>query len=658
MKDIPELFGSMVFNDRVMKARLPEDVYRALKSTIAEGRPLDIEIANAVAAAMRDWAIEKGATHYTHWFQPLNGITAEKHDSFIVPDGTDGVVMEFSGKNLVKGESDASSFPSGGLRATFEARGYTAWDPTSYAFIKDDTLCIPTAYCSYGGAALDKKTPLLRSMEAVEKQAMRVMRLFGDGCRRVQTSVGAEQEYFLIDRSVYDRRPDLISCGRTLVGARPNKGQELDDHYYGAINPRVSRFMKELDEELWRLGVPAKTEHKEVAPAQHELAPVYATTNIATDHNQLTMEFLKRIADRHGMVCLLHEKPFAGVNGSGKHNNWSIGTDAGENLLSPGETPSQNARFLLMLTAMIRAVDEHQDLLRISTVSAGNDHRLGGSEAPPTVISVFLGDQLTGIIDAVIDDRLYTEKQRESLEIGVSVLPKFKQDSTDRNRTSPFAFTGNKFEFRMPGSAVSLAGINTVLNTVFAESLCLYADRLEQAEDFRDELQRLIREELTAHRRIIFDGNNYSDEWRAEAARRKLLDLRSTVDALCYYDSEKNMALFERFGVMNRAEVRARKEIHLENYAKTVCIEAMTLLEMLRREIIPAAIRFEDRLAETGNRKNELAGRDIAGTERKLLLRVSDLVARLSDRTDELETVVDKRFWPYPSYSEILYSVK
>ncbi len=695
MKDIPELFGSMVFNDRVMKARLPEDVYRALKSTIAEGRPLDIEIANAVAAAMRDWAIEKGATHYTHWFQPLNGITAEKHDSFIVPDGTDGVVMEFSGKNLVKGESDASSFPSGGLRATFEARGYTAWDPTSYAFIKDDTLCIPTAYCSYGGAALDKKTPLLRSMEAVEKQAMRVMRLFGDGCRRVQTSVGAEQEYFLIDRSVYDRRPDLISCGRTLVGARPNKGQELDDHYYGAINPRVSRFMKELDEELWRLGVPAKTEHKEVAPAQHELAPVYATTNIATDHNQLTMEFLKRIADRHGMVCLLHEKPFAGVNGSGKHNNWSIGTDAGENLLSPGETPSQNARFLLMLTAMIRAVDEHQDLLRISTVSAGNDHRLGGSEAPPTVISVFLGDQLTGIIDAVIDDRLYTEKQRESLEIGVSVLPKFKQDSTDRNRTSPFAFTGNKFEFRMPGSAVSLAGINTVLNTVFAESLCLYADRLEQAEDFRDELQRLIREELTAHRRIIFDGNNYSDEWRAEAARRKLLDLRSTVDALCYYDSEKNMALFERFGVMNRAEVRARKEIHLENYAKTVCIEAMTLLEMLRREIIPAAIRFEDRLAETGIRKNELARRDIAGTERKLLLRVSNLVARLSDRTDELETaldeahaacgaaaaescrdrvlpamaavrrlsdeletVVDKRFWPYPSYSEILYSVK
>lgn len=696
MKDIPELFGSMVFNDKVMEARLPAEVYKALKSTIAEGRPLQLDIANVVAAAMRDWAIEMGATHYTHWFQPLNGITAEKHDSFISPDGECGVIMEFSGKALVKGESDASSFPSGGLRTTFEARGYTAWDPTSYTFIKDDTLCIPTAYCSYGGAALDKKTPLLRSMEAVEKQAMRVMKLFGSDCRRVQTSVGAEQEYFLVDRDVYEKRPDLIFCGRTLVGAKPNKGQEMDDHYYGAINPRVSRFMKELDEELWRLGVLAKTEHKEVAPAQHELAPIYATTNIATDHNQLIMEFLKRIADRHGMVCLLHEKPFAGVNGSGKHNNWSIGTDLGENLLSPGDTPSQNARFMLFLTAMIRAVDKHQDMLRISTVSAGNDHRLGGSEAPPTVISIFLGEQLTGVIDAIIADKSYHEKKRKSLEIGASVLPKFKQDSTDRNRTSPFAFTGNKFEFRMPGSAVSIAGINTVLNTIFAESLCEFADRLENAADFGTELNALIREQLTEHRRIIFDGNNYSAEWGEEAVRRGLLDLRSTVDALKYYDSDENVAMFERFGVMNRAEMHARREIHFENYAKIINIEALTLLDMLKREIIPSAIRFEDRLAETGLRKNEFLGRDCAATERKLLEKVSGIVEALSDCTDELEaklaqtrelsgteavagrfhdsvlpamekvrraadeleTIVDKRFWPYPTYSEILYSIK
>ena len=696
MKDIPELFGSMVFNDKVMEERLPADVYAALKSTIAEGRPLQLDIANVVAAAMRDWAIELGATHYTHWFQPLNGITAEKHDSFISPDGACGVVMEFSGKSLVKGESDASSFPSGGLRATFEARGYTAWDPTSYAFIKDDTLCIPTAYCSYGGAALDKKTPLLRSMEAVEIQAMRIMKLFGSDCHRVQTNVGAEQEYFLVDREVYEKRPDLIFCGRTLVGAKPSKGQEMDDHYYGAINPRVSRFMKELDEELWRLGVLAKTEHKEVAPAQHELAPIYATTNIATDHNQLIMEFLKRIADRHGMVCLLHEKPFAGVNGSGKHNNWSIGTDSGDNLLSPGDTPSQNARFLLFLTAMIRAVDRHQDMLRISTVSAGNDHRLGGSEAPPTVISIFLGDQLTGVIDAIIADESYHEKKRKSLEIGATVLPKFKQDTTDRNRTSPFAFTGNKFEFRMPGSAVSIAGINTVLNTIFAESLCDFADRLEKADDFAAEIDKLIREELTAHRRIIFDGNNYSAEWAEEAHRRGLLDLRSTVDALKYYDTEENIAMFERFRVMNSLEMHARREIHLENYSKSVNIEALTLLDMLRREIIPSTIRFEDRLAETGMRKNHLMGCDVSATEKKLLMRINGLVEKLSGLTDELEacleavhgitgteelavgyrdsvlpvmqniravadeleTIVDKRFWPYPTYSEILYSIK
>ncbi len=803
MKDIPELFGSMVFNDRVMKARLPEDVYRALKSTIAEGRPLDIEIANAVAAAMRDWAIEKGATHYTHWFQPLNGITAEKHDSFIVPDGTDGVVMEFSGKNLVKGESDASSFPSGGLRATFEARGYTAWDPTSYAFIKDDTLCIPTAYCSYGGAALDKKTPLLRSMEAVEKQAMRVMRLFGDGCRRVQTSVGAEQEYFHIDRSVYDRRPDLISCGRTLVGARPNKGQELDDHYYGAINPRVSCFMKELDEELWRLGVPAKTEHKEVAPAQHELAPVYATTNIATDHNQLTMEFLKRIADRHGMVCLLHEKPFAGVNGSGKHNNWSIGTDAGENLLSPGETPSQNARFLLMLTAMIRAVDEHQDLLRISTVSAGNDHRLGGSEAPPTVISVFLGDQLTmelmqriarkhgmvcllhekpfagvngsgkhnnwsittntgingfepgetpaenaqfllflcaviqavddyqdlmricvasagndhrlgaaeappaivsiflgdelsSILDAIEKGAPYGAREKELFKVGVHVLPKFPKDTTDRNRTSPFAFTGNKFEFRMLGASQSISGPNVVLNTAVAESLRQYADRLEQASDFDTALHDLIQEVIRKHRRIIFNGNGYGEEWTREAERRGLCNYHATPDCTPEYLAPKNVELFTRHRIYSDAELRARCEMKLDAYCKVIRIEALTMLDMLWKDILPAVSACTGDLARAANEKKALLPAmdvsyeaQIAGELSALMAsaaihgralenamdglknpgdtyaaaryyrdRVFPAMLSLRDVVDGMELRCGAKYWPYPSYGEILFSVK
>ncbi len=555
MKDIPSLFGSMVFNDGIMRARLPKDTYKALKKTMVQGTHLELDVANVVANAMKDWAVEKGATHYTHWFQPMTGITAEKHDGFISPAGDGKVIMEFSGKELIRGEPDASSFPSGGLRATFEARGYTVWDVSSYAFIKDGTLYIPTAFCSYSGEALDKKTPLLRSMEAIDTQAMRVLRLFGDtAVRRVLTTVGPEQEYFLIDKDVYRRRPDLMYTGRTLFGARPPKGQEMDDHYFGSIKPRVSAFMKELETELWKLGVYAKTKHNEVAPAQHELAPIFSTTNIATDHNQLTMEMMKSVADRHGLACLLHEKPFAGVNGSGKHNNWSLSTDTGSNLLEPGETPFENAQFLLFLVAVIKAVDDYQDLLRVSVASAGNDHRLGANEAPPAIVSMFLGDELTEILGALETRSEYHNHERHDMEIGVTMLPHFPKDTTDRNRTSPFAFTGNKFEFRMVGSTFSIAGPNIVLNTIVAESLCEFADRLEKAENFAGDLSELIRETIHRHKRIIFNGNNYSDAWSAGGKETRIINLRTTVEAVPAFISAKSIALFTKHHVFLEAE--------------------------------------------------------------------------------------------------------
>ncbi len=697
MGNIQELFGSMVFNENVMKSRLPRDTYKALKQTIARGKALDLEVANVVANAMKEWALEKGATHFTHWFQPLTGVTAEKHDSFIKPDVDGTVIMEFSGKALVQGEPDASSFPSGGLRATFEARGYTAWDPTSYAFIKDGTLCIPTAFCSYSGEALDKKTPLLRSMEAIDRQAMRILDLFpGNDAKRVTTMVGSEQEYFLIDKSVYERRPDLQYCGRTLFGARPPKGQELDDHYFGAIKPRVSAFMNELDEELWKLGVLAKTEHNEVAPGQHELAPIYVTTNIAADHNQLTMECMKRIADRHGLVCLLHEKPFVGVNGSGKHNNWSLSTDTGVNLLEPGKTPSQNLRFLLFLTAVIKAVDLHQDLLRISVASAGNDHRLGANEAPPAIVSMFLGDELTEILDSIQNGTLYTERTGDTLKIGAKVLPNFMRDTTDRNRTSPFAFTGNKFEFRMLGSASSISCPNVVLNTIVADVLSGFADELEKAEDFDQTARELLRRTIQEHRRIIFNGNNYSDEWVKEAERRGLYNLKSTVDALPFLVTRENVALFERQGVFRESELTARHEIYLENYCKTVHIEALAMVDMVKRGILPAAIKFQGMLADVIAKKTAISKSVETETEEQILLRLSKLTSsmykKLGDlegatldahaeddiestsrvchdkvfgemtalRTivDEVETIVAEEYWPYPTYAEILYSVR
>jgi len=567
MNDVSNLFGSMVFNDAAMRARLPKETYKVLKKTIVQGTHLELEIANVVANAMKDWAVEKGATHFTHWFQPMTGMTAEKHDSFISPSGDGQIIMEFSGKELVKGEPDASSFPSGGLRATFEARGYTVWDATSYAFIKDGTLCIPTAFCSYSGEALDKKTPLLRSMEALDKQSLRILRLFGNtDAKRVMSNVGPEQEYFLIDKEVFLKRPDLIHCGRTLFGARPPKGQELDDHYFGNLKPRVSAYMKELDEELWKLGIYAKTKHNEVAPAQHELAPVFTTTNIATDHNQLTMEMMKTVANRHGLVCLLHEKPFAGVNGSGKHNNWSISTDTGINLLEPGETPSENAQFLLFLAAVIQSVDDYQDLLRISVASAGNDHRLGANEAPPAIVSIFLGDELTGILEALESGTEYHSKEKCQMEIGVTALPHFPKDTTDRNRTSPFAFTGNKFEFRMLGSAVSIAGANIMLNTIVAEALCQYADSLEKSESFNDDLQQLIISAMKQHGRIIFNGNNYSEEWVVEAERRGLLNLKTTVEARPKFIEPKNIELFTKHRVYTQGEVYSRYEIQMESY--------------------------------------------------------------------------------------------
>jgi len=695
MKDIPGLFGSMVFNDAVMKARLPKNTYAALKKTIRQGTHLELDIANVVANAMKDWAVEKGATHFTHWFQPMTGITAEKHDSFIAPDKDGRVIMEFSGKELVRGEPDASSFPSGGLRATFEARGYTVWDTTSYAFIKDGTLYIPTAFCSYSGEALDKKTPLLRSMEALDRQAIRILQLFGNtDVKRVNTTVGPEQEYFLIDKEMYLKRPDLVYTGRTLFGARPPKGQELEDHYFGSLKPRIAAFMHELEEELWKLGVLAKTKHNEVAPAQHELAPIFTTTNIATDHNQLTMEMMKVIANKHGLVCLLHEKPFAGVNGSGKHINWSLSTDKGTNLLEPGETPYENAQFLLFLTAVIRAVDVYQDLLRVSVASAGNDHRLGANEAPPAIVSMFLGEELTEILEAFENNTAYQGKQKNQMEIGATVLPHFPKDTTDRNRTSPFAFTGNKFEFRMLGSAFSIAGPNIVLNTVVADVLREFADILENTDDFQGELSVLIKKVICEHKRIIFNGNNYSDEWVQEAERRGLSNLKTTVDALPAFISEKSIDVFTRHHVFTEKEIHSRYEILLENYCKLLHIEALSMIDLVKREIIPACIGYQNELSQLLGGKKALGGYDCV-LEESLLEKISMLSACMVKKldylesamletkngshglelarfyrdnvfgamselrliVDELETLIAKKYWPLPTYAEMLYSV-
>ena len=696
MKDIPNLFGSLVFNDNVMKARLPKETYKALKNCIKAGKSLDLDVANVVANAMKDWAIEKGATHFTHWFQPMTGVTAEKHDSFIYPDKDGNIIMEFSGKELIKGEPDASSFPSGGLRATFEARGYTAWDPTSYAFIKDGTLCIPTAFCSYSGEALDKKTPVLRSMQALNKQALRILKLFGKtNIKKVITTVGPEQEYFLVDKEMYEKRPDLVFCGRTLFGARPPKGQELEDHYFGTITPRVSAYMKELDEELWKLGVLAKTKHNEVAPAQHELAPIFATTNIATDHNQLTMELMKSIANKHGLACLLHEKPFAGVNGSGKHNNWSISTDTGVNLLEPGDTPSENAQFLLFLTSIIKAVDDYQDLLRVSVASAGNDHRLGANEAPPAIVSIFLGDELTEILKSIENDTSYICKEKSPMEIGVRVLPKFFKDTTDRNRTSPFAFTGNKFEFRMLGSAFSIAGANIVLNTIVAEELSQFADILENSSNFDEDLNTLIKNTIKSHNKIIFNGNNYSNDWVKEAEKRGLLNLKTTPDALPSFVNSKNVELFTKHHVLSETELYSRYEILLDNYSKTIHIEALTMIDLAKKEIIPAILGYQGEIAETANNKKKLSSSIQCCLEENILNKIStlgnSLYSKLEDLeksvldaklhtealdlakyyresvfmnmqqlravVDELETLVSKKYWTLPSYGELLFSV-
>ena len=693
---IPELFGSMVFNDRVMRERLPKETYKALKRTMELGKHLDPDIAGVVANAMKDWAVEKGATHFTHWFQPMTGVTAEKHDSFISPDGKSAVIMEFSGKELVKGEPDASSFPSGGLRATFEARGYTAWDPSSYAFIKDNTLCIPTVFCSYGGEALDKKTPLLRSMEVINKQALRILRLFGNTeVTRVNTTVGPEQEYFLVDEKLYRQREDLMLCGRTLFGARPPKGQELEDHYFGTIKPRVAAFMADLDSELWKLGIFAKTKHNEVAPAQHELAPVFTDTNMGTDHNQLTMETMKKVAQRHGLACLLHEKPFEGINGSGKHNNWSISTNTGINLLEPGDSPRENAQFLLFLTAVIKAVDEYQDLLRVSVASAGNDHRLGANEAPPAIVSMFLGDDLTEILQAIETGAAYSQKDKEVMKVGVHILPRFPKDTTDRNRTSPFAFTGNKFEFRMLGSDLSIAGPNIILNTIVAEELSVFADELEKAEDFSAALQELIRTTIAEHKRIIFNGNNYAPEWVEEAQRRGLLNLRTTADALPYFVAEKNVKLFTRHGIFTEAELHSRYEILMENYAKKLRIEALTMTDMALRQILPAVTAYTRELTASALEKKRLSP-DIAcdyeeTTAKKLSACASALyraveqlqgdlaaaekhgdaaeqalfykdtvladMAAVRAAADEAESLTAGEAWPFPTYTDLLYGV-
>ena len=696
MKDIPNLFGSLVFNDSIMKARLPKETYKSLKNTIQAGKPLNLEVATVVANAMKDWAIEKGATHYTHWFQPMTGVTAEKHDSFITPDKDGHIIMEFSGKELVQGEPDASSFPSGGLRATFEARGYTAWDPTSYAFIKDGTLCIPTAFCSYSGEALDKKTPVLRSMQALNKQALRILRLFGNTTvEKVITTVGPEQEYFLVDKEMYEKRPDLVFCGRTLFGARPPKGQEMEDHYFGTIKPRVSAYMKELEQELWKLGVLAKTKHNEVAPAQHELAPIFTTTNIATDHNQLTMELMKSIANKHGLACLLHEKPFAGVNGSGKHNNWSLSTDTGANLLEPGDTPSENAQFLLFLSAVIKAVDDYQDLLRVSVASAGNDHRLGANEAPPAIVSMFLGDELTEIITAIENGTNYIDKGKSQMEIGVRILPKFSKDTTDRNRTSPFAFTGNKFEFRMLGSTFSIAGPNIVLNTIVAEELKQFADILEKSSNFDEDLNTVIKDTIRDHKRIIFNGNNYSDAWIEEAEKRGLLNLKTTPDALPYFVHTKNIELFTKHHVFSESELYSRYEILMENYCKTIHIEALTMIDMVKKYIIPSVLSYQGEISEIANSKKQLNPNLKCELEEKLLSKLSRLgnylyakldtletsvlnakthsdllesakyyresifinMQHLRGIVDELETLIAKDHWSLPTYGELLFSV-
>ncbi len=684
-----ECFGSLVFDDRVMKATLSAEVYRKLRKTVEEGSDLELDTANAVAGAMKTWALEHGATHFTHWFQPLTGITAEKHECFISPASDGRIIPEFSGKELIRGEPDASSFPSGGLRATFEARGYTAWDPTSYAFIKGKTLCIPTAFCSYGGEALDKKTPLLRSMDAFNRQALRILRLFGNGeVRRVRTSVGAEQEYFLIDRNLYLKRRDLFFSGRTLFGAMPPKGQEMDDHYFGSIKPRVAAYMEDLNRELWKLGILAKTEHNEVAPAQHELAPVYTTTNIAVDQNQLMMEIMQKVALRHDLVCLLHEKPFAGVNGSGKHNNWSICTDTGVNLLAPGDTPYENAQFLLFLCAVIQAVDDYQDLLRISVATAGNDHRLGANEAPPAVVSVFLGDELTAIMDAIVEDRPYSAAAKTTLKLGVDALPRFARDNTDRNRTSPFAFTGNKFEFRMVGSADSIACANIMINSAVAESLRQFADQLEPAEDFEAALHDLIRDTFRAHRRIIFNGDGYDDAWLAEAARRGLCNFRTTADSLPHLLDEKNVALLTGHGVYTKQELKARCEALLENYCKTVKIEAKTMLWMSRRQLRPAVSTYAARLAEQLRAVQSVSASAPCESEIALLDRLCVLREEIAKRTDALEAalseaegaeqvrdllipamlrlreacdaaepLVDAEQWPIPTYSDLLFGV-
>lgn len=698
MKTVSEYFGKLVFDDRVMKANLSSDVYQSLKKTIDEGKQLDISVANAVASAMKDWAIKQGATHYTHWFQPLTGITAEKHDSFITPAPDGRVIMEFSGKELIKGEPDASSFPSGGLRATFEARGYTAWDPTSYAFIKGKTLCIPTAFCSYTGEALDKKTPLLRSMEALNRQALRILRLFGNtSVKYVRTSVGPEQEYFLIDKKMYDQRKDLIYTGRTLFGAKPPKGQELDDHYFGVINTRVAEYMEDLNEELWKLGILAKTEHNEVAPAQHELAPVYQTTNIATDHNQLTMEIMKKVALRHGLVCLLHEKPFAGVNGSGKHNNWSISTDTGVNLLTPGDTPHENAQFLLFLCAVIKAVDDYQDLLRISAATAGNDHRLGANEAPPAVVSIFLGDELSAILEAIEKDIPYNAAEKSQMKLGVDILPKFAKDATDRNRTSPFAFTGNKFEFRMLGSSNSIACTNMMLNSAVAESLKIYADRLEGAEDFDTALHNMIKKTIKDHKRIIFNGNGYDDAWIKEATvNRGLLNYRTTPDCMPHLLDKKNVDMLTSHKVFSKAELESRCEIMLDNYCKTVIIEANTMVDMARKQILPAVENYARDVAAAGIAKKTFDPETVCNYETKLVKKLSLLTDQIEMKTDDLEDAVMKvkeisdvkeegyairdnilskmselravadeaetltaeSYWPFPTYGELLFGVR
>ena len=695
--NVPDIFASMVFNDDVMRERLPKDVYKSLRKTIDNGKDLDITVANAVANAMKDWAIEKGATHYTHWFQPMTGITAEKHDSFISPTADGRIIMEFSGKELIKGEPDASSFPSGGLRATFEARGYTAWDPTSYAFIKDHSLYIPTAFCSYGGEVLDKKTPLLRSMEALSAQAVRILRLFGDSTtKRVITTVGPEQEYFLVDKKLYDERPDLIYTGRTLFGARAPKGQELEDHYFGAIKPRIAAFMQELDEELWKLGVLAKTKHNEVAPAQHELAPIFSTTNVATDHNQLTMETMKNVALRHGLVCLLHEKPFAGVNGSGKYNNWSISTDTGKNLLEPGKLPQENAQFLLFLAAVIKGVDEYQDLLRISVASAGNDHRLGANEAPPAIISIFLGDELTAILHAIETGTVYGGTLRVNMEIGVNVLPSFTKDTTDRNRTSPFAFTGNKFEFRSLGSQLNIACPNIMLNTIIADELEQFADELEGKEDFNGALNALIKRVIKEHKRIIFNGDGYADAWKAEAAKRGLTNLPTTVDALPHYTDEKNVKLFTKHKIYTEVEMQSRQDIILETYAKTINIEALTASDMVKRDILPAVSSYVAELASGVATKKAISDDIPCEAELDIIKRLSGLqdcaykklaaldnaiigvkevgedpievatyykdsvitaMTELRAVVDEMETLVSSDYWPYPSYGDLMFRV-